>query len=107
MVRIKYGLNQQGITEVEIQPHMVEGLKKKNMKRPEQKKMKKNNRKPKKESPRVVPAPSEKKVWKPQVEVPKSTTTPMKKNKKVWRPKNKETPVPTPPGTDIPSSSKQ
>jgi hypothetical protein len=37
MVHIKYGLNQQGIMEVEIQPRMVEGLKKKN-KRPEQKK---------------------------------------------------------------------
>jgi hypothetical protein len=33
-VQIKYGLNQQGIIEVEIQPHMMEGLKK-NMKRPE------------------------------------------------------------------------
>ena len=83
MVRIKYGPNQHGIAEVEIQPHMVEGLKKKN-KRPERKK---NNPKPKKEIPKVVPAPSKKKVWKPQEEAPKSTTTPMKKNKKVWRPK--------------------
>jgi hypothetical protein len=100
MVQIKYGLNQQGITEVEIQPRMVEGLKKKN-KRPEQKK--KNNPKLMKESPRVV-LTSSKKVWKPQEEAPKSTITP---KKKVWMPKKKETPVPTHPGTENPSSSKQ
>jgi hypothetical protein len=80
---------------------MVEGLKKNN-KRPEQKK--KNSPKLKKESPRVVLASSEKKVWKPQEEAPKSTITP---KKKVWMPKKKETPVPTPPGTENPSPSKQ
>jgi glutathionyl-hydroquinone reductase len=55
---------------------MVEGLEKKNTKRPEQKK---NNPKPKKESPWVVPIPSEKKVSKVHEEAPKSTTT-LKKN---------------------------
>jgi hypothetical protein len=56
-----------------------------------------------KESPRVV-LTSSKKVWKPQEEAPKSTITP---KKKVWMPKKKETPVPTHPGTENPSSSKQ
>jgi hypothetical protein len=103
MVQIKYGPNQQGITEVEIQPRMVEGLKKKN-KRPEQKK--KNSPKLKKESPKVVLASSEKKVWKPQEEAPKSTITP-KKKKKVWMPKKKGDTHTHSPGYREPSSSKQ
>jgi hypothetical protein len=78
----------------------VEGLKKN--KRLERKK---NN--PKKETPKVVPAPSEKKVWKAHEEAPKSTTAPTMKKKKVWMPKQKETPVLTPPSTEHPSSSKQ
>jgi hypothetical protein len=97
MVRIRYGPNQQGIAEVEIQPQLVEDLTKKN-KRPERKK---SNPKPK-----VVPTPSEKKVWKAHEEAPKSTTTPIiKKKRKVWMPK--KTPVLTPPSTENPSSSKQ
>jgi hypothetical protein len=81
----------------------VEGLKKKN-KRSEQKK---NNPKPKKETPRDVPAPSEKKVRKPHDEAPKSTTTPTMKKKKVWMSKKKEMPILTPLGTDNPSLSNQ
>jgi hypothetical protein len=105
MIRIKYGPNQQGIKEVEIQPHMVEGLTKKNKKSLD---LKKNNPKHQKESPRVIPTPSKKeKVWKHQEEALKSTTIPPKENKMVWRPKKKDTSVPAPPGMDIPSSSKQ
>jgi hypothetical protein len=104
MIWIKYGLNKQGIAEVEIQPQLVDGLKKKN-KRPEQKK-KKNNPKPTKETPMVVLAPSKKKVEKPLKEAPKSTTTPAtKKKKKVWVPKEKS--VLTPLSTKNPSSSQQ
>jgi hypothetical protein len=68
--------------EVEIQPQLVDGLKKKN-KRPEQ-----NSSKPIKVSPKAVPSPSKKKVEKPLKEAPKSTTTPtIKKKKKEWVPK--------------------
>jgi hypothetical protein len=94
MIRIKYGLNQQEIKEVEIQPHMVEGLTKKNKKRSEQKK---NNPKHQKESPRGVPTPSKKeKVWKHQEEAPKSTTIPPKKNKWCGGPRRRTHPYPLP-----------
>jgi hypothetical protein len=100
MIRIKYGPNQQGIAEVEIQPQLVDGLKKKN-KRPEQ-----NSPKPTKVSPRVVPSLSKKKVEKLLKEAPKSTTTlATKKKKKVWVPKEKS--VLTPLGMENPSSSNQ
>jgi hypothetical protein len=76
MIRIKYSPNQQGIAEVEIQPQLVDGLKKKN-KRPEQ-----NSSKPTKVSPKAIPSPSKKKVEKPLKEAPKSTTTPATKKKR-------------------------
>jgi hypothetical protein len=99
IIWIKYGMNQQGIAEVEIEPQLVDGLKKKN-KRPEQ-----NSSKPTKVSPKAVPLPSKKKVEKPLKEAPKSTTTPATKKKKVWVPKEKS--VLTPPGMENPSSSNQ
>jgi hypothetical protein len=75
MIRIKYGPNQQGIKEVEIQPQSVEGPIKKS-KRPEQKR---NNLKKKEKSPKVVPTPPKReKVWKHKEEALESTTTPPK-----------------------------
>ena len=59
MIRIKYGLNPQGIKEVEIQPQLVDSLvkKKKEMKkRPEKKKIKNS----KKEAPKVDSTPPKK-----------------------------------------------
>ncbi|XP_066342199.1 uncharacterized protein [Miscanthus floridulus] len=107
--RIKYGPNPQSIKEVEIQPQLVDSLAKKTKKikkRPEQKK---NNPKKKEETPKVVPAPpkKDKKVWKQKQEALKSTSTPPKSNKMVWRPKKVQSSSPTPPGTDVPSSSKK
>ena len=107
MIRIKYGLNPQGIKEVEIQPQLVDSLFKKNKenkKWPEPK----NNPKKKEETPKVVPTPPKKeKVWKQKQEAPKSTTTPPKTNKMVWKPKKVQPSKSTPSGTDLPSSSKK
>jgi hypothetical protein len=103
MIHIKYGPNQQGIMEVEIQPQPVEGPIKKS-KRLEQKR---NNLKKKEKSTNVVPTPPKReKVWKHKEEALESTTTSPKRNKMVWRPKKEQKSVPTPPGTDTPSSSK-
>ena len=107
MIRIKYGLNPQGIKEVEIQPQLVDSLIKKHKENKKRSEPKKNNPKPKEEAPKVVPAPpkKDKKVWKQKEEAPKSTSTPPKSNKMVWRPKKVQSSMPTPPGTDVPSSS--
>jgi hypothetical protein len=109
MIRIKYEPNPQGIKEVEIQPQLMDILvkrNKKNKKRPEQKK---NNPKKKEETPKVIPTPPKKnkKVWKQKGEAPKSTSTPPKSNKMMWRPKKVQSSPSTPPGTDVPSSSKK
>ena len=72
----------------------------------EQKKVKQMT---KEKTPKAVPTPPKKNmpVWKPKEEAPKSTTTPPKSNKMVWRPKKVQSSAPTPPGTDVLSSSKK
>jgi len=64
MIKIKYGLNLQGIREVEIQPQLVDNLVKKNKEKKKRAKQKKNSLKQKEEKPKVVPAPPKKIVWK-------------------------------------------
>ena len=105
MIKIKYGLNPQGIREVKIQPQLVDSLVKKNKENKKRSEPKKNNPEKKEETPKVIPTPpkKEKGVEKKQ-EAPKSTTTPPKSNKMVWRPKKVQ---PTSSDTDIPSSSKK
>ena len=107
MIRIKYGLNPQGIKEVERQPQLVDSLAKKNKENKKTAEPKKNNLKQEEEKPKVVPTPAKKMVWKQKEEAPKSTTTPPKSNKMVWRPKKVQSSAPTPPGTDVLSSSKK
>ena len=108
MIRIKYGLNPQGIKEVEIQPQLVDNLVKKNKEDKKRLEPKKNNPKQKEEVPKVVPTPPKKKtVWKQKEEAPESTTTPPKSNKMVWRPKKVHSSMFTSPGMDVPSSSKK
>ena len=104
MIRIKYGLNPQGIREVEIQPQLMDNLIKKNKEHKKRLEQKKNNPKQKEEKPKVVPAPPKKTVWKQKEKAVKSTTTPPKSNKMVWRPKKLQH---TSLGTDVPSSSKK
>jgi hypothetical protein len=89
MIWIKYSPNQQGIAEVEIQPQLVDGLKKKN------KRLEQNSSKPTKVSPKAIPSPSKKKVEKPLKEAPKSTTTPAtKKKRRCGRPRRNPYPLP-------------
>ena len=109
MIRIKYGLNSQGINEVEIQPQLVDSLVKKNKENKKRSEQKKNNPKKKEETPKVVPTPpkKDKKVWKQKEEAPKSTSTPPKSNKMVWRPKKVQSSTSTPLGMYVPSSSKK
>jgi hypothetical protein len=51
MIIVKYGLNPQGIKEVEIQPQLVDSLIKKNNKNKKRPEPKKNNSKQKEETP--------------------------------------------------------
>ena len=65
MIRNKYGLNPQGIKQVEMQPQLVDSLVKKNKKHKKRPEPKKNETKKKEETPKVVPTPLKKeKVWK-------------------------------------------
>ena len=79
MILIKYGSNQQGIREVQIQPQLVNGLMNKEVKKkPELKKTKQIT---KEETPEAVSTPSKKNktLWKPKKKALNSTTTPSKK----------------------------
>jgi hypothetical protein len=106
MICIKYGPNPQGIREVEIQPQLVDKLIKKNKENKKRSEQSKSNPKKKEEIPKVVPTPPKKeKVWKQKEEALKSTTTPPKSM--VWTPKMVQPSASTPPGTNIPSSSKK
>jgi hypothetical protein len=107
MIRIKYGPNQQGIREVEIQPQIIDNLSKvtqKPKKKPEQKKKvaPNKNRKENPEKSIHIPPREEKIAWQPKKGAPRATAT-----KQVWVPKEAkkvETSAPTPLGTNTPSS---
>lgn len=82
MIRIKYGLNSEGIREVEIHPQIIDNLSKiikESKKKPEQKK---------KAAPKIT----------------KTTPTPPKKTKQVWRVKEKQASTSTSPGQGASSS---
>jgi hypothetical protein len=108
MIRIKYGPNPQGIKEVQIQPQLVAGLTKKNKENKKRRSQKRTTRRKRKKNQRLFPHyPRRKRCGNKKEEALKSTTTPPKSNKMVWRPKKVQPSVPTPPGIDIPSSSKK
>jgi hypothetical protein len=109
VICIKYGLNPQGIKEVEIQHQLMDNLVKKNKENKKRLEQKKNSLKQKEKTPKVVltPPKKDKKVWKQKKKAPKSTSTPPKSNKMVWRPKKVQSSTSTSPGMDVPSSSKK
>jgi hypothetical protein len=87
MIRIKYGPNQQGIREVQIQPQIIDNHSKitqKSKKKPEQKKRAapKENRKEKLEKGIYIPQKLEKAAWQPKKGTPRATAS-----KQVWMPK--------------------
>jgi hypothetical protein len=89
MIRIKYGPNQQGIREVEIQPHIIFSRSQGMQKKAAPKKGRKGNHGNGAHISQKKDKTAKQPMW------------------VLKEPKKKETPVLTPPSTDIPSSSKQ
>jgi hypothetical protein len=108
MIHIKYEPNPQGIKEVEIQPQLVDSLVKKNKENKKRPKQERTVQRKRKKPQRLFSHHLRRtKVWKQKEEVLKFTSTPPKSNKMVWRPKKVQSSTPTPPGMDVPSSSKK
>ena len=114
MIRIKYGPNQQGIREVEIQPQIIDNLSKivkesKKKLEPRKKAAPKKNEKQKQKKTLVnntdihTPPKEGKAAWQTKG-VPKATA--LKKEKWVWMPKEVKPPTTTSPRMDSPSRSK-